>query len=777
MKRIIVFFSMALVYLQFSISFYAQNEFSVESWRDHLPYSNSSEIVQVGDFIYASTPYSIVQLNIKTNEITRLSKVNGLSETGIAQIVGSNSYNTLVIGYNSSNIDLIKDGEIVNMSAILNSTLIGDKTINELYIIDQFVYVCTGFGIVVIDLMRQEVKDTYIIGQNNTQLRVKDIHISADSIFALTDLGILAANRNANFLSDYSNWNLISQPSSGNIESLESVGDDFLAFGNQNIIYSYNGQWHTIINQPTEELRNVRYIDQKLVVATSSYVTLYEMDLMLLQDTSVLFYALNGVTGITPNDFYITSEYYWLSDEKRGFYRLTDNFNAEAIANSGPYTNEAFHLSCKNDYLFVSAGRVDGTNWNKTFNWHGVFSFDQSNWTMYNQITNAEMALDIDTVSDILSVTPHHTNQNEFFASSYGGGLLHFNDGQLVERYSYYNSSLQPRIGQNSNVLVSSSAFDSQGNLWVANPYTNNPISVLTPQGEWQSFYCGNQAADKLCTSLIVDNQYGYIWMIVKGLGLVVYDFNQTPLDYSDDQYTYVTTSNGSGSLPSAYVNSVAIDLNGVVWIGTDNGPVQFYSSYPIFNESNYNAQRILIEDNGTIQYLLENQIINDIEIDGANRKWIATNGGGLFLMSEDGTNTIYAFSSLNSPLFSNQVNTLALNNKTGELYIASEDGIQGFKSTATESHFSFKSLKAYPNPVRENFFGNIAILGMMANSEVKVTDANGVLISNIISEGGQAVWNGKNLENEFVQPGVYYFFATSEDGYNKAKGKVLIIR
>ena len=257
MRKINSIFFVLCICIQFIVPSLAQTHFSVETWRDHLPYSNVTEITQVNDLIYASTPYSLVELNTNTNEITRFSKVNGLSETGITQIAGSDQYNTLVIGYNSSNIDLIKDGEIINMSAILNSNLIGDKMINELYVHDQFVFVCTGFGIVVIDLIREEVKDTYIIGQNNTQLKVKDIHVSTDSIFALTDLGILAASRNSNFLSDYNNWNLILQSPPGNIERLESVGDDFLAFGNQNIIYSYNGQWHIIINQLSEELRNV----------------------------------------------------------------------------------------------------------------------------------------------------------------------------------------------------------------------------------------------------------------------------------------------------------------------------------------------------------------------------------------------------------------------------------------------------------------------------------------------------------------------------------------
>ena len=115
-----------------------------------------------------------------------------------------------------------------------------------------------------------------------------------------------------------------------------------------------------------------------------------------------------------------------------------------------------------------------------------------------------------------------------------------------------------------------------------------------------------------------MDKQYGYVWMIVKGIGLVVYDFNQTPLMIQMMSMHLLLRLMEMVRF-QVHVNTVAIDLDGVIRIGTDNGPVQFYSSYPIFNESNYNAQRILIEDNGTIQYLLESQIINDIEIDGAN--------------------------------------------------------------------------------------------------------------------------------------------------------------
>jgi hypothetical protein len=265
--------------------------------------------------------------------------------------------------------------------------------------------------------------------------------------------------------------------------------------------------------------------------------------------------------------------------------------------------------------------------------------------------------------------------------------------------------------------------------------------------------------------------------MVIKGIGILVYDFNQTPLDESDDQYKIIGTSAGSGSLPSSYVNTLAIDNDGEIWIGTDKGPVVFYSSYSIMNETSYDAQSILIEEAGTLQYLLENEIIKDIAVDGANRKWMATQGGGLFLLSKEGTETIYSFSETNSPLFSDKVNSLAINQVSGEVFIATDKGILGFKSTATSPVNEFGDLVVYPNPVRPEYQGNIALKGMMNNSEVKIIDASGNHIKTIFSNGGQAVWDGLDKNNQLVGSGVYYFLATSEDGYSKAKSKILVIR
>ena len=147
------------------------------------------------------------------------------------------------------------------------------------------------------------------------------------------------------------------------------------------------------------------------------------------------------------------------------------------------------------------------------------------------------------------------------------------------------------------------------------------------------------------------------------------------------------------------------------------------------------------------------------------------------FLLSEEGTQTIYSFSKNNSPLYSDVVDALAINNNSGEVYMASRDGILGFKSTATSANFQFKTLEVFPNPVRPEYQGNIAVRGMMKNSEVKIVDASGSPIKTVFSNGGQAIWDGFDNNNQQVGSGVYYFLATSQDGYSKAKSKVLIIR
>ena len=209
-------------------------------------------------------------------------------------------------------------------------------------------------------------------------------------------------------------------------------------------------------------------------------------------------------------------------------------------------------------------------------------------------------------------------------------------------------------------------------------------------------------------------------------------------------------------------------------------GVAVFYSPDRVFEDgANYDAQQILVPRNdgsGLADILLETEVVTAITIDGANRKWIGTERAGTFLLSPDGIEELAHFTEDNSPLLSNNVNSITINSD-GEVFFGTASGIISYRGTATPPPTSGSDVYAYPNPVRENYTGLIAIKGLANNSIVKITDSYGNLAYQTVSEGGQAVWDGYNFDGHRAATGVYFVFATTDDGSEKVVTKILMIR
>ena len=257
----------------------------------------------------------------------------------------------------------------------------------------------------------------------------------------------------------------------------------------------------------------------------------------------------------------------------------------------------------------------------------------------------------------------------------------------------------------------------------------------------------------------------------------MVFDDNGTPLDQTDDQAKSLSDSPGNGNLPSLFVGAIAEDLDGEIWIGTEKGPAVFYSPSSIFTGNNFDCRQILIEQDGNVQILLETESITAIAIDGGNRKWLGTANNGVFLLSSDGTEQIHHFTSENSPLLNNSIYSISLDHLSGEVFFGTDLGIVSYRSDALAPYDPVEELTVYPNPVRQDYFGPIAISGMASNSDVKITDSGGNAVNQIISEGGQAIWDGTDFNGNRVNTGVYFIFASDQTGQNKASGKVLIVK
>lgn len=258
---------------------------------------------------------------------------------------------------------------------------------------------------------------------------------------------------------------------------------------------------------------------------------------------------------------------------------------------------------------------------------------------------------------------------------------------------------------------------------------------------------------------------------------MLVFNDNGTLSNTSDDQYKVLNTFEGSGGLPSLDVLSMAEDLDGEIWVGTGRGVAVFYAPDAVFSGGDFDAQQILIEQDGNIQVLLETEAVSTIAVDGANRKWLGTQSSGVFLVSADGTEQVHHFTAANSPLPSNTITNITIDGESGEVFIGTDQGVMSYRSDASEGLLEASCAKVFPNPVDRTYDGPITITGMMRDSDVRITDISGNLVYRTTSLGGQAIWPGTDLSGEAVSTGVYLIFATDPTGTSKCNTKVLVVR
>lgn len=748
-------------------------------WRDHLPYDHVIGVVKSGSLIYAATPYSMYTYNLSDNSIEKLAKGNGLSDFGISRLEYNELHNTVVVGYSNGNLDLIQGNVTTNIPAIKTSSLSGDKQIYGIHCEGDFAYLATGFGIVQVNIDRSEVKDTYIIGDLGTQIKVNDVTTDATKIYAALDDGIREADLSNPFLSDFSQWTertdvpLPTKPVT-HIQEFNNriyISQDGGGFKDDSV-FAYNGiVWELDTLVSSDDNYRIRTDNGKIVFAQRNSVSI--MDSVNARTGLVFQYAGNTINTF---DAYYDGSKAWIATEFQGMLHAISNSSGTLIEPVGPDYTENYSFATIDGDLWVSGGTLFGNLGDPGFQQQGFYKFSEESWTTYNKYSHTAVEFDSAGAYDFLYITTDPSDPDHFFASSASElGLLEFRSGAIVNTFNKSNSTLVERTGFTDFYDLAQGHFDEDGNLWQLSSRSTSPVSVMAPDGTWQGATCASLGSSNRVTSSAMDEN-GRIWAAVVNVGLLAYYNNETPTDMTDDQCKILNTAVGNGDLPTAAVNCVAVDLDGEIWIGTDAGPAIIYSPSNVFDGGDYDAQQILIEQDGNVQLLLETEAIRSITIDGANRKWIGTQNSGAFLLSEDGTEQIYHFTEDNSPLISNEIRDIAINGETGEVFFGTVSGIVSFKSTATEGQTSFNDVYAYPNPVRPEYDGSIAIKGLLRDSDVKITDVSGNLVFETTSFGGQAIWDGKTYDGFKVKSGVYLVFASSESGNSSVVTKIAVI-
>jgi hypothetical protein len=770
------------IVLLFCTSLQSQ-EVGIGQWRDHLPYDYATNVEEFQSIIYSSTPYSMFYFDRDDNSVNRLSKVNGLSDLGVSDISLNEDQKILVISYANTNVDLLYDDfTIINIPDIKRKEILGNKTINSIMNYGKYAYLSCGFGIVVLNLEKREVKDTYYIGPEGGALNVLCMAYNDTAFFAATESGIYTADIDDPNLAYFGNWHRMQNtPIPDGFYNLVHYFNGKLLINHtvtdvseDDLFVLENGEWRHLETGNTSRTYRLRTSGDKLVVSYSYYTKTYNSD--LVEELKIYTY---GETSPAPSDAFIgTDGNYWIADRYKGLVKVWGGgFERQYIKPSGAPTADIFEMDAREGKLYVVPGGLTAT-WGNLWKGAKLYSLIDETWKTYDNINNPGL----DSLRDFVAVAIDPMNSEHVYAGSWNRGVAEFNSTVLVDIYDARgNSSLGPNMIEGyPAVKVGGMAFDSDNNVWMTNSGAENIISVRRNAGtadeSWQAYNLGSNTSGIDVRKIIVDS-YNQKWILprtTQSNSNYILVFNEQ--NAAGNQVRGLKSGAGYGNLPGTSVYAIAEDLEGEIWVGTDEGVAVFYSPQNLFAGENSDAEQILVNIDGYNQYLLETEIVKAIAVDGANRKWFGTERAGVFLLSADGTQQIHHFTEDNSPLFSNNITSLAINGETGEVFIGTAKGLISYKSDATNGTEPPANVYAYPNPVRPGYTGPIAIKGLARDAIVKITDITGSLIYEIRAEGGQAIWNGYSIDGRRANTGVYLVFIAGDDGSNKEVTKILFV-
>lgn len=758
-------------YLLFSfISVGLCGQAGIGDWISHLPYQSFKRVTQSDSKIIYATEWSILSIDKEDFSSEKLSKVEGLSDIGINEIAYDLINEQLIIAYSNSNIDIVQGSEVINLPNIkTNLTLIGNKEINKIHVANEdFVYFATDFGLVELNLKTYDFGFTVFTG-----MPVDDIQTIGSRLFIATEEGIFTIDLSEDInQGDFSFWELL-----GEEVGLPTVYSSKALTVFDNKLYAVvDDQLWQRSDDGFSFLYDVEFPNFKIETLSSSPNNL----LLGLKDNAfsskVLFF--DAAENYSESLRLCTDRIRDVIEDERGRIWYADEFNDVRYSNSkdqecqrltfnSPFSHKASDMDVKDGDLYVASGGVT-ENFGTLADREGVYVLSENDWSNVNEYFYPPIR-----ENELLNFYQvlHHPSLEKYYLGTFWGGIAEINkETNELSLYNKENSSLQGTIGDEARERISGLAYDVAENLWVTNIGAPEPLSVLTNEGSWHSFEI--DINDKGLTDINID-QNGYKWVVVFGNqgGIIIYSEEGTIADPTDDKQIFLNQSNSE--LTTNNVNAIVTDLDGSVWVGTAKGPVIFDCGDEVF-DGECVGRRIQVEQDSIGANLLADVEIRTMEIDGANRKWFGSRNG-VFVQSPDGITEELRFTVDNSPLFDDNIIDLEFDGDAGLMYIATNKGIQAYRTASTrgERRHVDSKIYAYPNPVRPEYNGPIAIKGLVRDANVKITDVNGRLVYETEALGGQAIWDGRDLDGNKAATGVYLVFSTNDSSFDNPDGAV----
>lgn len=767
LHRTIFSFIFIAYYLSSGYTLIAQNPIPpVSQWREHLNYQHTIQVVN-GNQIFCATATNFFSVDNKNN-IERFSKVTGLNDIGVSCIGWDAATQQLIVAYKNSNLDVSKNTSVRNIGDIKRSTISGNKTIYSIYCKDGLAYLCSGLGIIVVNLAKYEIKDTWFIGNNGGQVKINGLTNNGNSFYAATDEGLKSIPSNSSDISNYSNWKTISGSnglSTGPVKNILFANNQIIAEKNDSLFILNGNTWNLLYADASWPIVNSTSSDNKLLLCERSNTGNARVIILNTNGTIEKIAAQSGVISF-PRSAVLDNGALWIADQFGGLSKFISD--AERFIPNGPPGPADGEMIIQNNILHVAAGSVNSA-WNYQYNRDGIFDFQEDKWS-YKGYYNIPV---LDSVLDFISLAIDPTDAT-VWAGSYGGGLVNFIEGAQPKIYKKNNSTLQAAIGDPGSYRISGLAFDQNSNLWISNYGAAQNLHVRKADGTWKAFNIPFTHLENAVSQILIDDA-NQLWIVSpKDNGVFCYNYGASIDNTTDDQWKFYRQGSGNGNLPSNTVLCLLKDKNGFIWVGTDRGIGIIQCASDAFSAQGCDAVLPIVQQDRFAGLLFKDETVQCMAIDGANRKWIGTKNG-LWLISPDGDKIIYRFTEENSPLLSNDVKRVAVDPVTGEVFIATFNGICSFRSTATEGGETNSNVLVFPNPVPPGYNGTIAIRGLVENALVKIAEMNGRLVFQTRALGGQAIWDGRNYRGEKIASGIYLVIIRDDSGNEKIVTKIVI--
>jgi len=734
-----------------------------KQWESMYSYYNTTTGIAYNENLIVAAENALFLYNPNLNSTETITTVDGLSGDNFSALVVYD--NTIIAGFENgmvTKIDINTKKIDLDNSIERNISVNGDKKqINQLYVHQNLVYLATGFGIVELNPTTVEFGDTYYFGSLGARIRVNQVAVFEDYIYAATPQGVYRTLLNNPNKLEFSTWE---QHAVGNWMALWM--QDSMLYGARDEANAVS--FFQLLDSITEKKRfsgKAKHIaphENGIVITTSNRV--YDVN-KAFETTQ----TIADIDGVKPNTFtfgmYANNEL-WIGTSSEGLIRYAASEEDKFISPEGPLRNSIFDIESLANELWISHG-----DYSLFYNpWplekYGLSHYYNERW---DNISNKSL-FDVET---FVRVVAHPTDLGKLYACSYHRGIVPIEDNTPIELWNQTNSGLESLTfdGPNVSIRVRDAIVDDGGNLWSITGFVQKGLKKRTSSGQWTSYDLSEVVSD-------YTNESGYSnmelfedkFIFFGGVksGLIGVDITQSP-----PQMKHLM--GGKFGLPSDDVRSMRLDKDNRLWVGTRDGIAVLYAPNQFF-EPESELRAVVVEDDGNLRELLSGQFITDIEVDGNNQKWVSTATSGVFLLSPNGTEILQHFTKENSPLPTSSVKTIGIDNATGKVYLGTLTGMVVFQGDAYAESEKLSEVSVFPNPVRPNYTGNMVVRGLQQDARVKITDIAGNLVYETTSEGGSISWDFRSFSGQRVRSGVYLIFVSSKDGLDSAVKKVMIV-